>query len=284
MLLAQLGRQAGVVGQRADAGVLQRAGHLLHALPGLAVHHACLAQVLALDETDQLRQRLLLLLDAVSDVGPVEAADEKARVLQLQPGDDVGARQLVGRGREGDARHVGVALVQQGQLAVFGPEVVAPLAHAVRLVDGEQRQLAALVQAVQQRDETVGGHALGRGVQGGQLAARQALLHVQRLRPVQRGVEKGRLHARLQQRTHLVVHQRDQRRDDDGDALPRFAPHDGRHLVAQRLAPARGHEHQGVAAGDNVFDDGFLRATEMLVAEDVVQDGKRGGQGGKLSF
>ena len=32
-----------------------------------------------------------------------------------------------------------IALVQHRQRAVLGPEVVAPLAHAVRLVDREQR-------------------------------------------------------------------------------------------------------------------------------------------------
>jgi hypothetical protein len=33
-----------------------------------------------------------------------------------------------------------------------------------------------------------------------------------------------------------------------------------------------------------MFDDGLLRATELLVAEDVMQDEMRGGQTGKLSF
>ena len=35
------------------------------------------------------------------------------------------------------------ALVQDGQLQVLGPEVVAPLGDAVRLVDGEERAAGA---------------------------------------------------------------------------------------------------------------------------------------------
>jgi hypothetical protein len=49
--------------------------------------------VLALDEAQQLRGRVLLLDDGVADVRPVEAGDELARLFQLQPLDDVGARQ-----------------------------------------------------------------------------------------------------------------------------------------------------------------------------------------------
>ena len=160
--LAHLGRQARVVGQRREAGVAQRLGQFLHAPARLAIDHAGITQMLAVDEAHELRERLLLFLDAVADVGPVEAADELPRLLQPQALHDVGAREAVGRGGERDARHARVALVQHGELAVLGPEVVPPLAHAMRLVDGKQRQLPARVQAVEQTEEAVRGHALGR--------------------------------------------------------------------------------------------------------------------------
>jgi hypothetical protein len=48
----------------------------------------------------------------VADVGAVKAADEQARLLQLQPFDDVFARQRVGRGGQRNAWHAGIALVQ----------------------------------------------------------------------------------------------------------------------------------------------------------------------------
>ena len=68
---------------------------------------------------------------------------------------------------------------------------------------------------------------------------------------IQRRVEERRAHAELAQRLHLVLHQRDQRRDHDRRALAQQR----RQLVAQRLAAAGGHEHQRVAAAGDVRDD-----------------------------
>ena len=56
-------------------------------------------------------------------------------------------------------------------------------------------------------------------------------------------------------------------------AAPRAVPRNGGDLVAQALAAAGGHQHQRVAAGDHLVDDGGLRAAELLVAEDFVEDG-----------
>jgi hypothetical protein len=89
------------------------------------------------------------------------------------------------------------------------------------------------------------------------------------------GMDAGGAHAGFLQRRHLVLHQGDQRRDDDGGARPQ----QGRDLVAQRLAAARGHQHQGVAAGRDVLDDLRLPAAEGGIAEGVVEDGEGGHEG-----
>ena len=60
---------------------------------------------------------------------------------------------VVGGGGERDARHAGEALVQHVERQVVLAEVVAPLADAVRLVDREQAQQAALVQRIELRQE-----------------------------------------------------------------------------------------------------------------------------------
>ena len=120
--------------------------------------------------------------------------------------------------------------------------------------------LPALVQRVEQGQEARRGHALGRGVQQRDLAAQHALLHRVGLLARQRGIEERGLHAGLVQRADLVVHQRDQRRDHDRHAVAGALARDGRDLVAQRLAAAGGHQHQRVAAGDDMVDDGGLRA------------------------
>src|SRR6218665_92288 len=72
---------------------------------------------------------------------------------------------------------------------------------------------------------------------------------LRRLREALGGVQEGRIAARLVQRTDLVVHQRNQRRDHDAHPAPLLLAHDGRHLVAQRLAAPGGHQHQRVATG-----------------------------------
>ena len=106
----------------------------------------------------------------------------------------------------------------------------------------------------------------------------QSPFHVLRGVKVERGVEEGRIHPGFVQSPHLVVHQRDQRRHHDGHALALPLPYDGRHLVAQALAATCGHEHQGVATANHMFDDGLLRAAELLVAKNFVQDGVGGGR------
>ena len=64
---------------------------------------------------------------------------------------------------------------------------------------------------------------------------------------------------------------------DDGDAQPPAVARDGRHLVAQALAAARGHQHQGIAPLRHMFHDGLLRPAKGGIAKDIVQDSVNGG-------
>ena len=166
--------------------------------------------MLALDEAQQLRAGVFLLDDGVADVGSVKAADEQLGALQLEPLDDVGTGQRIGCGRERHTRHARVALVQHRQAAVLGPEVMAPLAHAMRFVNGEQAQQPALEQRIHLRQKTGVGHPLGRCVEQSDLATQQAPFDVAGFFAGEGGVQKCGTHARLVQRTDLVVHQRDQ--------------------------------------------------------------------------
>src|SRR5690606_25755393 len=84
----------------------------------------------------------------------------------------------------------------------------------------------------------------------------------------QRAVEERGAHPQDLQRLDLVFHQRDERRYHHRRARPQ----DGRHLVAQRLAPAGRHEYQRVVAIQHGLDDRALLAPELLVAEHAPQD------------
>ena len=74
------------------------------------------------------------------------------------------------------------------------------------------------------------------------------------------------------QRTDLIMHQRNQRRHNDGDAVARVLPGNGWYLVAKRLAAAGWHQHQRIAAFQYMVDDGRLRAAKVGIAKDFAQD------------
>ena len=60
----------------------------------------------------------------------------------------------------------------------------------------------------------------------------------------------------------LILHQRDQRRDDDvGCPVERR-----RHLITERFAPARGHHHQRIAASQRRLDGFALHRPERIEA------------------
>ena len=224
---------------------------------------AC-ARLLGPEQLQQLAPRLVLLHDPVADVRPVEAVHELPGAVQLEPGRDLGPGGLRGRRGQRDPRHVRPAFVQHGQLEVVRPEVVSPLGHAVRLVDGEQRDLGP----VQQAYRGLGLQPLRGQVQQVQLAGQQRVLGGPALGRVLGRVQEAGPHAQRGQRVHLVLHQRDQRRDDHAGALP----DQRRDLIAQRLAATGRHQHERVAAAGHMVDDLFLRTAERLVPEDPLQD------------
>ena len=144
---------------------------------------------------------------------------------------------------------------------------MAPLRHAVRLVDGEQRKPGLREQA----EAALGQQALGRDIQQIELAAPRAALDLRGLRPAQRRIEKRGAHPELGERRDLVLHQRDERRDHHPDAVAQQRGN----LVAERLAAAGRHQDQRVAAAGDVLDDLGLVTAEGRVAEDLFEDRER---------
>ena len=159
----------------------------------------------------------------------------------------------------------GKQLGQPAQVAVVGAEVVAPLADAVGLVDGDQaeRQFGQPVQ------HGAGGQALGRDVEQVQLARPRRAPDGRALVQRHAGVEPRGGHALLLQRLDLIGHQGDQRRDYQAQA----APQDGGNLVADALAAAGRQHRQHVAPGQNGLDHRLLKAAEAAVAPDARQQG-----------
>ncbi|MGX1223775.1 hypothetical protein RKD42_005034 [Streptomyces ambofaciens] len=259
--------QARVVGHRLHTVAREELGGLLDGVAREAVHDARVPGVLLAQEAQELLLGVRLRHDPVLDVGPVEAGHEVPRRRHVQPLGDLAMGGVGGRRREGEAGHVRPALAEQRQGEVVGPEVVAPLGDAVRLVDGEEGDLAA----GEQVEGGVQAQSLGRQVQQIELSGEVLGLHHAPLVEVLRGVHEPGPHAERPQGVDLVLHQRDQRRDHDA----RAGPDQGRDLVAQRLSAAGRHEDDGVATGDHVLDDRLLLAAEGVVPEDPVQGGQR---------
>src|SRR5439155_7846106 len=110
--------------------------------------------------------------------------------------------------------------------------------------------------------------ALWREVEQVETACEQVALDFRGRIRAERRVEAGRSRARFAQRRYLVVHQRDQGRDDDAAAIA----HQRRDLEAQRLAAAGGHQHQRIAAVRDVLDDLALLAEKRRETEDRFEN------------
>ena len=77
------------------------------------------------------------------------------------------------------------------------------------------------------------------------------------------GVEITGACTRREQRAGLVLHERQQRAHHKGDA----GQHKCRHLIANRLAGARGHDAQRITAGQDRIDHAVLARAKRSVAK-----------------
>jgi hypothetical protein len=109
--------------------------------------------------------------------------------------------------------------------------------------------------------------ALGRQVQQLVFASMQARDARLSLARIDAGIDRsGGNPIRLQQ-ADLILHERDQRRDDDRHAFLQ----ERRQLKAQRFAAAGRHDREHVAARERVQHDRFLAGAEAIEAEALLQ-------------
>ena len=222
-----------------------------------------------MQKIEQLLFAVVFFDDLVVDIGAVEAGDVFGGVFQFEIVFDVGTGFGVGGGGEGDAGDVGVAVGQEAELAVFGAEVVPPLAHAVGFVDGEQADFGV----VEKAQEAFAYQTLGGNVEQFQVACLDGVGNLLHLTAANATVHAGGGHACGLQGGHLVVHQGNQRRHYHGQP----APHQGGNLITQGFAAAGGHQHQQVLPLCQRGHDFFLPPPEGVIAENFAQDVEGGG-------
>ncbi len=172
---------------------------------------------------------------------------------------NIGARGGIGGRGEGDRLHTAERGLHRAERGIFGTEVVAPLRDAMRLVDRQQRDLAAL----EKIERVCPDQPFRRDINQPQLAARDALEHGAVFVGIVGGVERRGGDAIAAQLRDLVAHQRDQWRHHDGEPVAQQR----RKLVAQRLAAAGRHHRQHVAAVENGGNDLGLAGPECPEAE-----------------
>ena len=134
---------------------------------------------------------------------------------------------------------------QPMELAILGTEVVTPVRDAMSLIDDQRGNAVRGLQARQDFAFELGlQRPLGSDVQQLELAALEPRETPRHLRAFERRVDERRVDAVVLEQAHLVLHQRDQRRDHDAYA----GAEQGGQLEAQRLAAAGRHDREHVAA------------------------------------
>ena len=248
--------------QRRKSFFVQFRRHPLCLRSAAAINDPALPLV-PLQKLKQLRRFAHLGRGGQPQIRPMKAGDEHFGTLHSQCRQDVLLGPRVGGRRQGDPRHPGKHIGDPRQLTIFGPKLMPPLRDAMRLVHREQRQRNPRKPI----HRAIGQQSLGGDIQQVQLPLDQVAGDRACLRRIDLGVQRSGVHPNLPKRRHLVVHQRDQWGDDHRCSWP----NQGRHLVADALAPAGRHQHQCVATGDHVPHRRILLSAKPGEAEHPVQ-------------
>ncbi len=178
--------------------------------------------------------------------------------------DDVLARRRVGGRREGERLDVAERRARAARSRGIRGGNRAPIARR----NAPRRWRAAVTPASRSRAAKPSA-----GSRSGETKSRRSSLRRRSRQASSRLVLAGRRvegrggDAEAAHLLHLVAHQRDQRRDDDGER----AVDDRRQLVAHRLAAAGRHDGEHVLAGEHGGDDLGLAGAEIVVAEDRIR-------------
>ena len=270
-LAAGVVAHAGMVATHANAAGAQCLGKLacqrIDRLAGRAIHDAALARMCNHIVAHPGGLGLVAhLLATKVEVLAIEARHHRRGVLQAEHLLNVRAHTLGRRSGKGcHDRALRQGIDELANLQVGGAEILAPLAHAVGLVNGHERHANAAVRRsfLRKGQKTRLEQALGRHVHKLIAALARPLEHGVLLGRGKAGVEIAGSRTRREQRTGLVLHKRQQRTHHKGDA----GQHERGHLVANGLAGARGHNAQRIATGKDRIDHAVLSRAKRGVAK-----------------
>jgi hypothetical protein len=133
------------------------------------------------------------------------------------------------------------------------------LGDTVGLINGEKRN-GNILQAL---DEVITYQSLRGDIEKIQIARMEHREHAAGLGCLQGGVVKGCLYAAGLEGIDLILHQGNERGDDN----PNPRTMEGGNLIAQRFSASRRHEDKGVLAPDETLDDLLLLGAIGFVTE-----------------
>src|SRR5229473_8000586 len=204
------------------------------------------------------------LANDVSQISAAKTRDVFVRIAQAKLLDDVVPDALRGAGGESSDGTIRKKFAEAAELPILRPEVVAPFGDAMRLVDGEERNR----HASKPRGRAIQGDTLGRKVEQPIVTLACAAKDGAPLLSRKRTIQETSGDSHLLELRHLVLHQRDQRGDHHHRSLR--VEHCGQ-LVAERFAPASGHDDASIASCRDTPDDVLLARAERFVAPVAMQ-------------
>ena len=263
--------EPGVVVLGTDAVTDEHSCDLLAGPPGTGVDDR--GAVEPTQSAEQRPQALLAVLRALDVVAEIRSVDARAHDLE-RPAERLGDRHGVrrsGRRRHAQDRWLVEHVERAPDEEVVRAKVVSPHAHAVHLVDHDEPD----ADPAERLDEPLLPQPLRRGVEEPGLARGDRCEARRRLVLRERGVDEGRGCRDLRRElVHLILHQRDQGREDERGGRPE---HRGE-LVRQRLAGARRHERQRVPSVHRGAHDLLLPRAEVVESEVIPQRRAKVGQ------
>jgi hypothetical protein len=256
---------ATVIRHRRDALLPQQSRNLLDVPHGGRIHDRGIGQAA------QRCQELPLLVDVtrhrlhgVGKVGTMNSrADDAQRADTELPRDVLDNFGRCG-GRQRQHGRRSEAADRTHRFEVRRPEIVAPLADAVRFIDDEQIDVGM----TQHRSELGGGELFRCGED--ELDAPPPDFGARALNVAGRHgtVDLHSRQSKCPQLFELIPHQRNQGRHHEGHS----GLDEGWSLVAEGLAGAGRHDGKGVPAGEHRVDHGALPRPELADAENPAQN------------
>ena len=173
-----------------------------------------------------------------------------------------------GLGGGGQAEHRSRRFIARGfldeaaDIAVVGPEIVAPFRHAMRLVQHPEPDLTLR----QNRADRVAAQLLGRDQKHRRLSHAHTVQRILPLGHREHSIDgDGRGNSCPRHALHLIGHQRDQRRDHHGQRPGLVELRQGGDLVADRFAGAGRQDAEDARPAHRLIDDPLLQGAAHIV-------------------